>query len=128
MTAADFLDCVAENLGILAAGQTLDAESAVTIRRRMVGVFARLVREELTTVANTDDIPDAQSLALADIVAFDCAVPFQISGGKTQELAGFAEKALDSLRMVTSERPHKDTLSLPRWWGAGRRGTYTGNG
>lgn len=127
MTEADFIDVVAENIGILAAGQTLDAESAVTIRRRMVGTFARLVREEVTTVANTDDIPAAESLALADIVAFDCAVPFGLAGGKVSELAAIAEKALASLRMVTSERPHKDTLSQVRWWGNRRAVTYNGN-
>ena len=69
MTEAEFVDTVAENIGIAAAGQSLDADSAAIIRRRMAAVFARLAREELTTVANTDDIPDAQALALADIVA-----------------------------------------------------------
>ncbi len=128
MTEADFLDVVAENLGVLAAGQTLSYEDSVTIRRRMAGVFARLAREELTTVANTDDIPAAECLALADIVALDCAVPFSISGGKLAELASFAEKARDSLRLVVSERPHKETLTQVRWWGSRRRGAYNGVG
>ena len=128
MTEADFIDTVAENLGILAAGQTLSNEDAITIRRRMVGVFARLAREELTTVANTDDIPAAESLALADIVALDCGVPFGLSAGKLSELAALADKARDSLRMVTSERPHKETLTQVRWWGSRRSGTYNGVG
>ena len=128
MTEADFLDVVAENLGVLAAGQTLSSEDAITIRRRMTGVFARLAREELTTVANTNDIPAAECLALADIVALDCAVPFSISGGQLAELASFAEKARDSLRLVVSERPHKETLTQVRWWGTRRSGTYNGHG
>lgn len=128
MTEAEFIDTVAENVGVLAAGQTLSAEDGAIIRRRMVGVFARLAREELTTVANTNDIPAAESLALADIVALDCAVPFSISGGKLAELASFADKARDSLRLVVSERPYKDTLSQVRWWGSRRSGTYNGVG
>lgn len=126
MTEAEFIDTVAENIGILAAGQTLDADSADVIRRRMTAVFARLVKEELTTVANTDDIPDAQSLALADIVAFECATPFQITGTRLGELSALADKARDTLRMVTSERPYKSTLTIPRFWGPLRTGTYDG--
>jgi len=128
LTEADFVTTVAENLGVIGAGQTVNAEDGALIRRRMTGVFARLAREELTTVANTDDIPAAESLALADIVAFDCAVPFGISGGKLTELASFADKARDSLRLVVSERPYKDTLSQVRWWGNRRSGTYNGVG
>lgn len=128
MTSAEFLDTVAENLGILAAGQTLDSDSAAVIRRRRTGVFARLEREELTAIANTDDVPDAQSLALADLVALDCAVAFGISGGKLNELAGLARAARDSIRMVVSERPHRDTLSMPQWWGPARAGHYDGTG
>jgi len=126
MTEADFVSTVAENLGILAAGQTISSEDGAIIRRRMAGTFARLSREELTTVASTADIPDAESLALADIVAFDCAVPFGLSSGKLQELAAYADRARDSLRLVTSERPHKETLTQLRWWGPTRRGTYNG--
>lgn len=128
MTEADFIDTVAENLGIKAAGQSLDAESGDIIRRRMAGTFARLAREELTTVANTGDIPDAQSLALADLVALDCAVPFSLTGQKLADLETAAVKATASIRMVVSERPYRDTVPLPRWWGSTRAGTYTGNG
>lgn len=128
MTEAQFLDTVAENLGILAAGQTLANEDAAIIRRRMEGVFARLAREELTTVANTNDIPAAESLALADIVAFDCAVPFSITGSRLGELKTLANDARDSLRLVVSERPYKDTLTQVRWWGSRRSGTYNGVG
>lgn len=128
MTEADFTNTVAENIGILPAGQTLSAEDGAIIRRRSAAVFARLAREELTTVANDDDIPDAEALALADIVAFECATPFQITGPRLGELGTLAEKARDSLRMVTSERPHKDTLGMARWWGGRRAGTYTGTG
>ena len=121
------IDTVAENLGILGAGQSLSNEDAAIIRRRMTATFARLAREELTTVANTNDIPAAESLALADIVAFDCAVPFGL-GGKLPELSALADKARDSLRLVVSERPYKDTLTQVRWWGSRRSGTYNGVG
>lgn len=128
MTEADFVTTVAENLGVLGAGQTVSNEDGILIRRRMAGVFARLAREELTTVANTNDIPAAECLALADIVAFECAVPFGISGPKRDELGVAAIVARDSLRLVLSERPHKDTLGQTRWWGFRRRGTYNGTG
>lgn len=127
MTSAEFTETVAENLGILGAGQSLSNEDGAVIRRRMTAVFARLAREELTTVANTDDIPAEQSLALADIVALECAVAFGITGQKLDELAGAARVAVDTIRMVTSERPHRDTLAVPRWWGPSRSGTYTGD-
>lgn len=126
MTEANFIDTVAENIGILAAGQSLAAEDAAIIRRRMEAVFARLAREELTTVANTDDIPDAQALALADIVAVECAIPFGITGQALNDLAGAARVARDSIRMVTSERPTSDVLTVPRWWGPTRVGYYDG--
>ncbi|MGV8841024.1 MAG: hypothetical protein ACWA6X_12055 [Bauldia sp.] len=122
MTEAEFIDTVAENLGLLAVGQSLAAEDAAIVRRRSAAVFARLAREELTTVADPDDVPAAEALALADLVAFECAVPFGLTGPKLAELAAGAEAARESLRLVRSERPHRDTLGLARWWGS-RRGT-----
>lgn len=122
MTEAEFIDTVAENLGVLAAGQALANEDAAIIRRRSAAVFARLAREELATVADTDDVPAAEALALADLVALECAVPFGLTGPKLQELAAAAEAARDSLRLVRSERPFRDTLGVTRWWGS-RRGT-----
>lgn len=128
MTEAEFKDTVAENLGILGSGQTLSAEDGAIILRRMTATFARLAAEEIVTVASTASIPDNQALALADIVAFDCAQPFSISGGKLSDMASFADRAIASLRLVTSERPYKDTLTQVRWWGAGRGGYYDGTG
>ncbi|MCC6734903.1 MAG: hypothetical protein IT534_02105 [Bauldia sp.] len=122
MTEAEFIDSVAETLGLLAAGQSLANEDAAVIRRRSAAVFARLAREELTSVADPDDVPAAEALALADIVAFACAVPFGLTGPKLQELAAGAGTARETLRLVRSERPYRDTLGLTRWWGS-RRGT-----
>jgi hypothetical protein len=122
MTEAEFIDTVAENLGLLATGQSLANEDAAIIRKRCAAVFARLAREELTTVADPDDVPAAEALALADIAAFECGVPFGLTGQKLQELAASANAARDSLRLVVSERPYRDTLGLTRWWGF-RRGT-----
>lgn len=128
MTEAEFKDTVAENLGILASGQTLSAEDGAIILRRMTATFARLAAEEIVTVASTASIPASQALALADIVAFDCAAPFGISGGKLSDLAAFADRGINSLRLVTSERPYKNTLGMIRWWGTGRGGYYNGTG
>lgn len=122
MTEAEFIDTVAENLGLLATGQSLSSEDAAVIRKRSAAVFARLAREELTTVADPDDVPAAEALALADIVASECGVPFGLTGQKLAELAASADAARDSLRLVRSERPFRDTLGLTRWWGS-RRGT-----
>lgn len=127
MTEAEFIDTVAEQLGILAAGQSLSNEDAQIIRRRMAATFARLASEEITTVASDNDIPADQALALADIVAFDCATPFGL-GGRLGEFSALAEKGIASLRMVTSERPYRDTLPQVRWWGGRRLGSYTGTG
>lgn len=124
MTEAEFLDTVAEQLGILAAGQTLASEDGALIRRRAVATFARLAREELTTAASTNDIPDAQALALADIVALECAIPFGLSG-QLNELAAAARAARDSIRLVVSERPHRETLAVTPWWGP-RHGRWSG--
>ena len=128
MTESDFVSTVAENMGVLAAGQSLSDDDAAVIRRRMTATFARLAREELTTIANPDDIPDAQALALADIVALECAVAFGITGQALNDLAGAARGARDSIRMVVSERPHRETLAVPRWWGPNRSGYYNGTG
>lgn len=124
MTEAEFIDTVAENLGLLATGQSLASEDAAIIRKRSAAVFARLTGEELTTVADADDVPAAEALALAlaDIVAFECGVPFGLTGHRLAELAAGAGAARDSLRLVRSERPSRDTLGLTRWWGS-RRGT-----
>jgi hypothetical protein len=131
MTEADFTTTVAENLGILGTGQSLSNEDAAIIRRRMTSVLARLAKRELTTVANTNDIPEAEALALADIVAYECATPFSIAGQKLAELAAKGSEdpegsAVRALRMVRSERPHKSTLTQGQWWGEPRSGYYNG--
>jgi len=128
LTDADFIDTVADKLGILGAGQTLSNEDAALIRRYRIGTFARVAAELETTVANIDDVPDAQSLALADLVAFDCATAFQISGSKLGELLSLANAAINTLRVVTAEQAYKDTLTQGRWWGPSRAGTYRGVG
>lgn len=132
MTRADFITTVAENLGILGTGQSLSNEDSSIISRRMTPVFKRLAKRELTTVANTGDIPDDEALSLADIVAYECATPFSITGQKLAELATKGSEdqpegsAVRALRMIRSERPYRDTLEQTAWWGPSRAGTYRG--
>lgn len=132
MTEAEFITTVAENLGVKAAGQSLPNEDAAIIRARMGPVFATAAGRELTTVANTNNIPDAQALPLADIVAFECATPFSITGQKLMELAAKGDwetgSAIATLRMLTSERPHKSTATFQRFWGPSSAGFYNGTG
>ena len=66
------------------------------------------------------------NLGPADIVAVECAIPFGITGQALNDLAGAARVARDSIRMVTSERPTSDVLTVPRWWGPTRVGYYDG--
>jgi hypothetical protein len=125
MTESDFVATVLENIGILASGQTVTAEDRDIVVRRMTSVFAQLAGEDLYEVADPENIEDSVALLLADIVSHACATPYGIQGGKLAELAAGAQAARDGIKLVTRERPHRDTLTVPRFWGR-RRGGWDG--
>jgi hypothetical protein len=122
VTKSDFIATVLENLGVLAAGQTVSAEDRDTIDRRMTGIFALLSAEDLIDVADEENIDDAPSLPLADIVTLACVTPYGITGPKLAELKVAEKEARETIKLILREKPHRDTLTVPPFWG--RRGGY----
>ena len=125
MSKSDFIATVLENLGVLAGGQTVSAEDRDVIERRMSSVFAQLSAEDLIDVADEENIDSAAALSLADIVTMNCVTPYGITGQKLMELAAAESAARERIKLMTREKPHRDTLSVPRFWGS-RGGSYNG--
>jgi hypothetical protein len=125
VTKSDFIATVLENLGVLAAGQTVSAEDRDVIDRRMTSVFAQLSAEDLIDVADEENIDNAPALLLADIVTLACVTPYGITGPKLAELKVAEREARETIKLITREKPHRDTLVTPRFWGS-RGGSYNG--
>jgi hypothetical protein len=92
----------------------------------MTSVFAQLSAEDLIDVADEENIDDAPALLLADIVTLACVTPYGITGPKLMELAAAESSARETIKLITREKPHRDTLSVPRFWGS-RGGYYNGS-
>jgi hypothetical protein len=92
----------------------------------MTSVFALLSAEHLIDVADEENIDEAPSLPLADIVTLACVTPYGITGPKLAELKVAEREARETIKLITREKPHRDTLSVPRFWGS-RGGYYNGS-
>lgn len=75
VTNVELYQLVAEELGIIGAGESLSADVSDMIARRATKVRAWLI-EESTAYWLDDNIPDAAALPYAQVVAGQCAEAF----------------------------------------------------
>lgn len=105
-----------KNLGVIAAGQSVDPEDFNYVNEKLDSIFRKLAGLEVVFVADPDNIPGAWFSDLADIVAGECATKFGLVGdeyvtmmnkglggaGNVEIGAGTAAK---SLKIMTRGRP-----------------------
>ncbi len=75
VTNVEMYQLVAEELGIIGAGETLSADVSDMIARRAEKVRAWLVEEGIAYFVD-DNIPDAAALPYAQVIAGQCAEAF----------------------------------------------------
>lgn len=116
-TQADLVRTVMEELGAAAAGQSISAEDNEVIVRRIDPTLAELNERLIIWIPDSDDIPDACLLPLAQILAFKCAGPFGVASDKRAELKTLNDLAEQTLRDVSRPKGARQMLvTEPGQW------------
>ena len=122
-TQADLIVAVLGRLGVLSAGQPVDAEDVNVVTSELDGIFRKISALEIVTIPDPQNIPGVYFADLADIVAGECATKF---GVKTEDYVMLMNKGLGgvqgidvgsgaaakSLRQITRGRPNYETLRV----------------
>ncbi len=120
-TQQDLIVAVLARLGVLAAGQPVDAEDVTAVTAELDGIFRKLSALEIVTIPDPNSIPGAYFADLADIIAGELCTKF---GSKTEDYVMLIKKGLGgvegidvgsgaaakSLRQITRGRPTYETL------------------
>ena len=118
-TLDELVELVAQNVGVLAAGQLLAAEDRVVIKQRIDPTNEMLGNKAVAYIQDLDDIPDAYLLPFAAVVARQCAAPFGITGGKLDQLESDAKTGLRDLYDLSRGRNSRQVLAQENWNGLG---------
>src|SRR5260221_4748157 len=120
-TQQDLIVAVLGRLGVLSAGQPVDAEDVTAVTSELDGIFRKLSALEIVTIPDPNSIPGAYFADLADIIAGELCTKF---GSKTEDYVMLIKKGLGgvegidvgsgaaakSLRQITRGRPTFETL------------------
>jgi len=124
-TQAELVVAIAENLGVLAAGQSVSAEDNVVIVRRLQPKNEELNARAICFIPDLDDIEDAFFLPFAAVMAAELAGAFGIIGSQKQALDAAAVNAERTLRDVVRPRGTRQMLAVEQ---IGARYGYGGYG
>lgn len=105
MTRAQLVQEAAENLLLVTAGNSLDAEDAELIDGKVDALFAQLRVDGIVDIDDEDAIPDEYFDALGQLLANMCASKF--GQGYSEDRKMIFEK---HLRRTASTRPTYETL------------------
>ena|SRR6516162_4231633 len=75
-TQTDLINKALANLGVLAAGQSVDPEDSALVQAEVDPLFRKLNALEIVYVADANNIPGSWLSDLADILAGECATKF----------------------------------------------------
>jgi hypothetical protein len=95
----DLISRALRELKALAAGQTPSPEDSKTIQESLSGVQEYLEAAGVGTI-DFENVDPADFLALAHVVAFANAGPFQLAGQELSDLAALSERGEKRLRRV----------------------------
>jgi hypothetical protein len=106
-TRNDLVNEALMNLGVLAAGQSPDAEDFAAVNGKVDALYARLEHQDIIDLDNSvDEIPSEIFNQLAVILADDAALEFGLAGvPPSQSNPNPVAAAIDSIRRVTYARP-----------------------
>ena len=121
-TQAELVLAIAENLGVVAAGQSVSAEDNEVIVRRLEPKNEELNARAICYIPDLDDIDDAFFLPFAAVMAAELAGAFGIIGSQKQALNAEAIKGEAALRDVVRPRGTRQMLNIEqiggrRWYG-----------
>jgi hypothetical protein len=97
-TAKQIRETAAENLGILAQGETLQSAEVADLDQAYIEVYNELQGLNLTTWAVADDVPDKYSRSIAMLVAESRAVKYQVAEAKYQRIKLESQQAIALIR------------------------------
>lgn len=122
-SSSDLITEALANLGVLAAGQTIDPEDFSWVNEKLDSIFRQIAALEIVYVSDPNNIPGAWFASLADIVAGECASKFGLVGQEYTDkvnrgLGGAgpvpigAGTAAMSLKIIGRGRPTYETLRI----------------
>jgi hypothetical protein len=117
-TQTDLINKVLANLGVLAAGQTVDPEDFAYVEIECDSLFRKLAALEIVYIPDPQNIPGAWFSDLADILAGECATKFgaidpqqyQLLVSRGLGMPPGAGIAALSLKQITRGRPTYEVL------------------
>lgn len=86
MTLQELYEKTLQRLGVIQAGESAAPEDTATVRDRYVGLYSLLNGLELTTWAQTADVPDQFEVPLVAMLAAHCAHEFQVQEPRYTQL------------------------------------------
>jgi hypothetical protein len=99
---------VLEHLSIIAAGQTPATADQTLVEEAIDAAWSRLGKLGLIPFLE-DEIPAWAQMQMCDVVAYDVAPKYGISGSRLGELSARATRAEFDLNRQVSGRKHKRT-------------------
>ena len=103
-TSAQIRVTAAENLGILAEGETLPSFETADIDQAITEVYNELRRMNIVTWASTDSVPDEFARSFAMMVAEARAVKYQVPTERYQRIKGEAMEGMMRLRRLQAKQ------------------------
>ena len=103
-TSAQIRTTAAENLGILAEGETLPSFEVGDLNQAITEVYNELRRMNLVTWASTDAIPDEFARSFAMMVAESRAVKYQVPTERYQRIKVEAMEATMRFRALQAKQ------------------------
>lgn len=109
-TQAELVQVTLQNLGVLAAGQSVAAEDSDLIVLRLEPKAEELNNRNICWISDLDNIDNAMFLPFADIMAAECATVFNVSAPKKQALMALAARSEQTLKDVVRLRGTRKNL------------------
>lgn len=120
-TRNDLIEFIAQQLGILAAGQYLAQEDRDVIAMRLDPANDLLGQKAIAYLQDLDDIDDAWFMPFGNYAAGQCARAFGLTGQSLADVLALAQQAQTDLYDLARARNTRQVLSMDSW---SRNGMY----
>lgn len=102
---ADLVLEILENLGVLAAGQTVGPEDTSRVDEKLPSTIAYLAAAEVVSIPDLDAIPQEFFQQLSDICAYELRAKFGVVGDFAATLEKKNAEAYAAIKVMTRGRP-----------------------
>jgi|SRR5580693_2940739 hypothetical protein len=94
-----------EKLGILPDGQTPSSEDTARVEEAIPTILEELAAREIVFVADSNNIPSAWFMPLANICAYETIEKFGLTGDEAAALQTRNDEAIKKLKSILRGRP-----------------------